>query len=150
MLAFTAQSNEYMPCCWPTTQYSGKLCAISRVSLHVAEAKQNFPGGAGADEALLQDFCFCEHWLSVCRMCESALTAFIAQKDEQETVEGKGAGDPENALHLPLNTDLVSDTISRATGQRYAFLELSVVCVLSIFFCVEKLSGFISCKPKYG
>lgn len=119
MLAFTARSNEYTPCCWPTTQYSGRLCAISRVSSHAAEAKQNFPGGAGADEALLQDFCFCEHWLPVCRMCESALTAFITQKDEQETVKGEVAGDPGNALHLALNADLVSYTIRWAAGRRY-------------------------------
>lgn len=49
-------------------------------------------------------------------------------------MEEKSAGDPENALHLPLNTDLVLNTISRATGRRCAFLELSVVCVLSVFF----------------
>lgn len=52
-------------------------------------------------------------------MCESALTAFITQKDEQETVEGEGAGDPGNVLHLALNADLVLYTISRAARRRY-------------------------------
>lgn len=89
MLAFTARSNEYMPCCWPTTQCSGKLCVISCVSLRLStiflEAPEQTRPFCRTSASVNIGF-------SVCRMCESALAAFIAQKDKQEAVEGEKEG----------------------------------------------------------